>query len=242
MATQDQIRRKFQHAYPLLMLQSEENSFSRFGFEVGPGWLPLVFEIFGLLDDLQKRSDQAFRISQVKEKYGSLRIYASLPGLGVEEDLLEVLGEYLSVHTCEVCGSTGTLNTEGYQATLCQDHRGISEEAIRKACHEAQEGFLAYERQGLDTSQIVYCEARKSASEELGGLTVFYFPDRLLDVRSGLLEQLAVQSLQERSVSFLASVFEELQESGRIVLGSTDGSPAGDRIFGRPVSVDPFSV
>lgn len=42
----DQVRRKFQHAYPLLMLQKEDNSFVRFGLEVGPGWLPLVFEVY----------------------------------------------------------------------------------------------------------------------------------------------------------------------------------------------------
>lgn len=231
----DRIRQKFEHHYPLLMLgQGEGHSFGRFGFDVGPGWLPLVFELFGLYDGLQHQSDRAFRVTEVKEKYGSLRVSASLPGFSLEEDILESVAEHLSMQICDVCGSSASLQeAHGFYATRCPEHQGVSREVIRKASQEALERFLGYERQGLDTSGVAYAEARKSTSEGLGCLDVFALPERILSARHGLIEQLSVQSFQDMPIEHLAFVLESLKALGKTVLGCTDGSETGDRIFGQ---------
>lgn len=229
---------KFRESYPLLMHQREGHSFSMFGLEIAPGWYPLVFELFGLLDDLQRWSGQAISVSQVKEKFGSLRVYMSGSGsIRRDVDLLESLFERLSLRICDVCGAAGRRQPDdGYWCTRCVDHRnGESHEVLRRASEEAQERFLVYERQGVDTSNIVHLEARQSASDEsLGCLVVSSFPDRLESLKGGLMEQLYIQSLQERDPLFLASVVQELRDSGKALFGFTDASAVADVIMGNP--------
>ena len=60
--------------------------------------------------------------SQVKEKFGSLRVYH----LGDEYSHdLELAAARLSVCVCEICGRPGKLRGDGgWWATRCDDHAG----------------------------------------------------------------------------------------------------------------------
>jgi hypothetical protein len=77
---------------------------------VGPGWKPLV----ELLQTLAKAHD--FPIGQVKEKFGTLRVYAQ--GTDWFYDLIDAL-DNASAHICERCGAPGRLRRFGWVITAC---------------------------------------------------------------------------------------------------------------------------
>jgi hypothetical protein len=81
---------------------------------VAPGWADLVRRAFeGLPEE--------HTIVQVKEKFGSLRIYFE-PNQKAYQGLLNELAAE-SLTTCEVCGGSGRLRTDRYwQRTLCDEH------------------------------------------------------------------------------------------------------------------------
>ena len=78
--------------------------------EAGPGWKPLV----DLLQTIAKAHD--FPIGQVKEKFGTLRVYADGPDWF--DDLITQL-EDASAHICERCGAPGRLRRFGWVITAC---------------------------------------------------------------------------------------------------------------------------
>lgn len=81
---------------------------------VGSGWAELVRRAFEALPE-------GHTIVQVKEKFGSLRIYFE-PNQRAYEDLLDQLASE-SLAICEVCGNSGRLRTDRYwQRTLCDEH------------------------------------------------------------------------------------------------------------------------
>lgn len=90
-------------------------------FECGPGWTDLLDAVF-----LQLHNTCAGREwfpSQIKEKYGSLRIYShgDLPEVG---DQIISAAEHLSSNICEMCGSPGKLfSNHGWWSTRCKEHR-----------------------------------------------------------------------------------------------------------------------
>lgn len=232
------IKRKFQQSYPLLMYHPEDNSFARFGLEVGSGWLPLVYELFGLLNDLQAGSGQAVSISQVKQKFGSLRIYIS-GGNSISEDmdLLESVFESLSMRICDICGAPGRLKSDdGYWCTRCPHHHNSeSHETLHGAAEKTIERFLDYQRRGIDTSGIVYLSAaRSSDGEYLGCLKILEFPEHLVSVEKGLIPQLLLKQHIDQPVSELAEIVKSLKAEEKRLIGITDGSRAADQVMGRP--------
>ncbi len=87
---------------------------------VGPGWYPLIGK---LIDELLCAGWDG-QITQIKEKFGSLRAYI---GYGSDE-IYHIIDKYhaLSVHTCEDCGKPGRNKTSpgGYWLhTLCASCR-----------------------------------------------------------------------------------------------------------------------
>ena len=67
-----------------------------------------------------------FAVSQVKEKFGTLRFYCS----GTDKiDQYVTMAEQLSAMTCELCGAPGKLDTtESWYRTLCEKCRGGKDE------------------------------------------------------------------------------------------------------------------
>jgi hypothetical protein len=98
------------------------------GLECGDGWYTLLSDLGRALDGLPVSA------VQVKEKFGTLRVYWSS-----EEDLSEqtrafidaVVGEaeQASGATCEECGSPGSMVRGSWWRTLCM------------ACEQASKGF-----------------------------------------------------------------------------------------------------
>ncbi|MET4312540.1 hypothetical protein [Bradyrhizobium sp. RT4b] len=77
-----------------------------------------------------------FRIDQVKEKYGTLRLSGSLsPEAAARVEEAVDLAEARSAVTCEVCGGAGVLRAGGWLATRCAAH------AEGRPAIEFDEGF-----------------------------------------------------------------------------------------------------
>lgn len=80
---------------------------------VGKGWSTLIDLAYRLFER------ENVKVLQVKEKYGSLRLYcgqATLFTLGYISALEDV-----SRYVCEECGKPGTLRTDGWYKTLCDE-------------------------------------------------------------------------------------------------------------------------
>jgi hypothetical protein len=97
-----------------------------FGFDCGRGWLPLIDKFCQELEKLlegkypgYKTGKPSFEITQIKEKYGSLRIYTNFTNDDIEA-LIEKY-EALSLKTCEECGEKGSPRNiiKGWIRTLC---------------------------------------------------------------------------------------------------------------------------
>jgi hypothetical protein len=96
--------------------------------EVGYGWYPLLMT-FGR--DLRRLCDAhgGYMVaSQIKEKFGALRVYAAettgLPesARGIAELLIDWVVERCE-STCEICGSPGSLrNVDDYHCVRCEQH------------------------------------------------------------------------------------------------------------------------
>jgi hypothetical protein len=77
---------------------------------VGIGWAKLIDRFYDFTPEWTDVTD-------VKEKYGGLRIYAFTDQASY--DLIEELTKE-SVHTCEFCGEHGTsVSLRGWYKTLC---------------------------------------------------------------------------------------------------------------------------
>lgn len=73
---------------------------------IGPGWLPLAKSVLSVLDL------HDFKLAQLKEKFGGLRIYVDAPPTatpGIKASIHAVLmaAENASFKTCEECGAPG---------------------------------------------------------------------------------------------------------------------------------------
>ena len=84
-------------------------------FPVGEGWRSLVEK---LVNDIAK-IDPKVEVTQVKEKFGTLRFYIS--GGNDEVDNLIEKAERKSSTICEICGKKGKPRDLPWVLTLCAD-------------------------------------------------------------------------------------------------------------------------
>lgn len=88
------------------------------GIQCLDGWYSLIDEAVGKIVEL----DPLAQVSQVKEKWGELRIYLRTPHSEVIRDVIRRARD-LSRFTCDVCGGHGRIgNLEGQVATRCPEH------------------------------------------------------------------------------------------------------------------------
>ncbi|MHA6643647.1 hypothetical protein [Mesorhizobium sp. A623] len=122
-----------------------------YGFECGTGWISILDRYFGEVDALLP-ADVPWSNRQIKEKFGTLRLYceALWPGKeptaifavdflnmgsgfrhgadgnnGIDQklDWARYRAEGRSAHTCEHCGKRGVLmQSGGWYHTACEEH------------------------------------------------------------------------------------------------------------------------
>lgn len=84
----------------------------------GAGWADLIEAVAGQL----KERGELVPFTQIKEKYGELRMYSD-GALALDGFDLQLIAEIVSGHVCEVCGAPGLTAGENYLLTLCDRHR-----------------------------------------------------------------------------------------------------------------------
>jgi hypothetical protein len=91
------------------------------GIECGDGWYWLIDELCAALQyETDKFNAPQVQFSQIKEKFGELRIYTDSNDSDVQKAQMG-FAEDLSTKICENCGQMGATKTKtGYVNTLCE--------------------------------------------------------------------------------------------------------------------------
>lgn len=98
-----------------------------FGVECGDGWSDIIKEAMALLNDHNEQLERPIEITQIKEKFGRLRIYLSASDEVTDKIIKEAYAK--CAVTCEQCGEPGTLTEIGYWLqTLCPKCYGIKDD------------------------------------------------------------------------------------------------------------------
>ena len=95
------------------------------GISTGDGWFNLIRELCVKLDKnnqaRKERGQPVIEATQVKEKFGGLRFYAT--NLDEHASVAIQEAEEESIRICEVCGEPGKPGGRGWIKTLCEKHR-----------------------------------------------------------------------------------------------------------------------
>ena len=99
--------------------------FPMFGIECGTGWYPILKRLFAVINnhlEWTNRNEEklSFYLTQIKEKYGTLRLYYD--GGDAYIDGMARMAEAMSEVTCEVCGNPGKFRGRGWYYTACDQH------------------------------------------------------------------------------------------------------------------------
>jgi|SRR3982751_3212382 len=117
--------------FPLLFQRNADirSSAMGWGFECGDGWYHLIRDVaedlYPLVEKYREVVDEDGCypvVTQVKEKYGTLRFYMST----ATDEMHDIIDKYeeLSVKTCEVCGNPGSIDhTKGWLSATCKEHK-----------------------------------------------------------------------------------------------------------------------
>jgi len=100
-------------------LNEKRQSDGWYGCSVNDGWRDIVLEADAMLEYI----DPDYKISQVKEKFGTMRYYFETDKEGIEMKIMHAITEYAerkSRNTCEDCGEYGKIRGDiGWMLTLC---------------------------------------------------------------------------------------------------------------------------
>jgi len=101
----------------------------------GDGWFGILCEMCEKIDAICQANPEfykTFKFDQIKEKFGTLRVYSS----GGNREIYDVIdkAEAESAKTCEECGTTeGNITTKGgWIRTLCDPCRDRINEEFKK--------------------------------------------------------------------------------------------------------------
>ena len=97
------------------------------GFECHDGWLEIIEKTLKEIRQyIEHKRYFDFKIIQIKEKFGELRIYTNYTDDRIEKIIDEATAQ--SLKTCELCGTEGKLrNRNGWLKTLCDLHENFKE-------------------------------------------------------------------------------------------------------------------
>ena len=114
------------------------------GDQVGPGWWEDILIAFEKISQVMaKYPDYQFSVSQIKEKFGTLRFYYVIHKVGddlnewprpedgvrskISLQVREIVSdlEYATSKKCEECGKPGEMRSNGWIKTLCDKHDAV---------------------------------------------------------------------------------------------------------------------
>lgn len=136
----EELEIKLVKKYPKLFSQvgmSEQESCMAWGCSCGDGWYTILEEL------CEKLKDMPISFAQIKEKFGTLRVYFDVDHKRAEEltdEKEDALWAFLreaeekSAKTCEACGKPGKAREGGWIKVLCD------------ICYEARESRRSQKR------------------------------------------------------------------------------------------------
>lgn len=93
------------------------------GIECDDGWEKIIDDLLAEIMAIAKeKACEIPEVSQIKEKFGELRVYLNSNDYGHFYDAIGKAG-HLSAKTCEACGNPGVIqNCNGWMRAVCGDH------------------------------------------------------------------------------------------------------------------------
>jgi hypothetical protein len=119
-----------------------------FGFECNDGWCDLIQATLWLVQQRARMSPLDVKVTQVKEKFGQLRIYHR----GGDESIGAAfeIAELVSGCVCEICGMPGGLvSIDGWLWARCGPHSG-PEQKDRVENHKSDDNYIASYVEAVD--------------------------------------------------------------------------------------------
>lgn len=102
----------------ILKLMEKHAAILQCGIECSNGWLTILDQLFSTMRTHAKYAKlENFKIVQVKEKFGTLRVYTDGADQYINGAI--TLAEHMSEVTCECCGQNGTIRNNRWIRTLC---------------------------------------------------------------------------------------------------------------------------
>ena len=97
-----------------------------FTYDVGKGWSGILANAFKQIAEAFDKAGanfSEFSVSQIKEKFGALRIYCGALDTDIADQVYKIIddAEVESERTCEWCGNSGKARGGGWIKTLCDD-------------------------------------------------------------------------------------------------------------------------
>jgi hypothetical protein len=100
--------------------KSLKESLMAFGCEHDDGWFNIIRAMCQEIDDHLKQTKEEYEFTQIKEKFGTLRVYDTGHNDHIEGIIR--MAEAMSAVTCEITGSPGKLCRAGlWYKTLCDE-------------------------------------------------------------------------------------------------------------------------
>jgi hypothetical protein len=102
--------------------------FERCSIDIGDGWENIMRSLCTMMTEDRHiitahngaDADGTPTFTQIKEKFGALRIYATK--VSIAQDAYISFAEEMSRYVCEVCGNPGKIRTGGWIQTRCDEH------------------------------------------------------------------------------------------------------------------------
>lgn len=148
--------------YPFLRVDPEynyidtpEELYSEEGLYIPKGWRDLFLKCCEeLRDELIKINKlDEFKINQLKEKYGSMRIYTNIS----DPTINDIINRYeiISQFTCCKCGKIATVETTGWICPYCDEC--VTDEDVRDRYRPISEYICLTKFEGDKTHKHYYC-------------------------------------------------------------------------------------
>lgn len=148
--------------YPFLKVDSEYNDtednaeylYSEPGYYIPRGWRNLFLKCCEELREALVKINklQEFKINQLKEKYGSMRIYTNISDPMIDNIINRY--EIISQFTCCECGKIATVETTGWICPYCDD----CIQNVKDKFRELSEYICMTKFEGDKTHKHYYCK------------------------------------------------------------------------------------